>query len=65
MNRVDFSREEQARKRLVILSAAAEMPASKVLRILIENAPSPEQLRKLADKNEGDVAPMEAGAMAA
>ncbi len=52
MKRIDFTREEQARKRLATLSIAADMPASKVLRILIENAPPADQLRQMAEKNE-------------
>lgn len=56
MKRVDFTQEEQARKRLAALSVEADMPASKVLRILIENAPSAEQLQRMAENESGAAA---------
>jgi len=51
--RVDFSREEIAGKRLRLLAELVEMPPSRVLSILIENAPPPDQLRRLAERHTG------------
>lgn len=51
--RVDFSREEIAGKKLRLLAELVEMPPSRVLSILIENAPPPDQLRRLAERHTG------------